>query len=192
MRDSTKTARYLGVLAFSIYVLVIVGANWMIAHIGTPIAGGHLLPVGFGLEAPSGVYLAGVAFIARDFVQRALGTRFGFIAVVVGAIVSVFVSTPTLAFASGLTFLVSESTDFLIFTPLQRKNFPIAVFIAGIISDVVDSFLFLTLAHIPLQEAFLGQVVGKTWVTLVGAAVSYLLRRSRTFGVRTQGASRAA
>ncbi len=191
MKDNALKVRYLGVLAFSIYVVTIVGANWMIVHVGAPAAGGHLLPVGFGLMAPSGVYLAGAAFIARDFVQRALGTKFGFIAIVVGAIVSAFVSTPTLALASGLTFLVSESTDFLIFTPLQTKNFPIAVFVAGVSSDVVDSFLFLTLAHIPLREAFLGQVVGKTWVTLVGAVVSYLLRRSSAFGISTPGMSKA-
>jgi uncharacterized PurR-regulated membrane protein YhhQ (DUF165 family) len=177
VRDSRKVT-VLGALAFLLFCGTIVGANWMIAHVGQPIPGGHLLPVGFDLKAPSGVYLAGAAFIARDFVQRALGPKYGFAAIVVGALISVLVSSPTLALASGLTFLVSESTDFLIFTPLQKKSFPGAVLLAGVVSDVVDSYLFLTLAHIPLQIAFLGQVVGKTWVTLLGAGVSYLMRRS--------------
>jgi uncharacterized PurR-regulated membrane protein YhhQ (DUF165 family) len=167
-----------GLAWFVVYVGVIVAANWMIAHIGRPIPGAHVLPVGFGLEAPSGVYCAGFAFIARDFVQRLLGTKWGLIAIVLGALLSAATSSATIAFASGVTFLISESTDFAIFTPLQRWNFPVAVVVGGLIGDVVDSIVFLTLAHIPLAVALSGQIVGKGWMTLAGGAVAYLLRQS--------------
>ena len=168
-----------GWASFVLYVGSIVAANWMIAHVGTPIPGGHVLPVGFGLTAPSGVYFAGLAFVARDLVQRTLGYRVGLVAIVVGALLSALLSTPTLALASGVTFLISESVDFAIFTPLQSRNLPLAVVISGAIGDVVDSVVFLTLAHIPLAVALEGQIVGKMSMTLLGGIVIFFLRRSK-------------
>lgn len=167
--------------AFAIYVASIAGANWMIAHVGRPVTGAHVLPVGFGLEAPSGVYLAGLTFVARDIVQRLAGTKAGVAAIILGALVSWGVSTASLALASGGTFLLSESCDFAVYTPLQRKHFPLAVLGSGLVSDVVDSVVFLTLAGIPLSVALPGQLVGKAWLVLAGAAVAALLRRSGPF-----------
>ncbi len=174
----TKSA---AVVAFFLYVGVIVGANWMIARVGKVIPGAHVLPVGFGLYAPSGVYLAAFAFVARDILQRLTNIKVGFGAIVIGAIVSAFVSTPTLAFASGATFMISESLDFLIYTPLQTRNFPLAVVVSGLASDVVDSIVFLTLAHIPLALALKGQLVGKMWVILLGGLLAGLLRKLPIF-----------
>ncbi|MHB8191451.1 MAG: VUT family protein [Ferrimicrobium sp.] len=168
-------------LAFVIYVGVIIGANWMISHVGSDIGGTHYLPVGFGLLAPSGVYLAAVAFIARDVLQRLRGTKIGVVAIIVGALLSGFASTAHLAVASGATFLLSESTDFAIFTPLQRWNFPIAVLLAGVVGDVVDSVVFLTLAGIPLSIALPGQLLGKLWVMIAGALIAWWLRHYRMF-----------
>lgn len=170
-------AWWAGAVALAAYVGAIVGANWMIAHVGTPVPGAHLLPVGFGLHAPSGVYLAAVSFVARDIVQRLLGLRVGVAAIVAGALVSLLVSPAHIALASGATFLCSETCDFLIFTPLQSWNFPSAVAISGVVGDLVDSTLFLVLAGISLSSAWPGQVVGKAWVVLAGGAASWLLRR---------------
>lgn len=163
--------------AFAAYVGAIVGANWMISHVGTPIPGAHVLPVGFGLKAPSGVYLAAVSFVARDVVQRLSGLRVGVAAIVIGAGVSLAVSPAHIALASGATFLCSETCDFLVYTPLQGRNFPLAVALSGIAGDLVDSTLFLVLAGIPLSVAWPGQVVGKAWVVLAGGVVAWLLRR---------------
>jgi uncharacterized PurR-regulated membrane protein YhhQ (DUF165 family) len=165
------------------YVGAIVGANWMISHVGRSVPGAHLLPVGFGLSAPSGVYLAALTFVSRDVLQRIWGVRVGLAAVVLGAVISGFVSTPGLAFASGFTFLVSESTDFLVFTPLQRRHFPLAVLLSGLLGDVVDSTLFLTLAGIPLHAALPGQLLGKAWVMLAGGILAAGLRRSGPFAL---------
>jgi uncharacterized PurR-regulated membrane protein YhhQ (DUF165 family) len=96
----------------------------------------------------------------------------------VGAGLSYFVS-PTFALASGVTFLVSESVDMLIYTPLQ-KRFGWAVILSSLGALVVDSVLFLALAF--HSEQFLaGQVVGKAEATAVGAAIVIALwaRRKR-------------
>jgi uncharacterized PurR-regulated membrane protein YhhQ (DUF165 family) len=163
-------------VAFAVYVASIVGANWMITHVGTPGPGAHVLPVGFGLKAPSGVYLAAATFVARDVVQRFSGLRIGVAAIVIGATVSLLFST-TLGLASGATFLCSETCDFLVYTPLQARNFPLAVVGSGFVGDLVDSTLFLTLAGIPLSVAWPGQVVGKAWVVLAGGVFAAVARR---------------
>ena len=167
----------LGALGFAIYVGSIAGANWMISHVGRPVEGAHVLPVGFGLEAPSGVYLAGLTFVARDIVQRLVGLRVGVLAIVIGATLSWWFSSPAIAVASGVTFLLSESCDFLVYTPLQARHFPFAVVGSGLVADVVDSVVFLTLAGIPLAVALPGQLVGKEWVVLIGGVVAGFLRR---------------
>lgn len=173
--------RALALLAFGAYVGSIAAANWMISHVGRHIHGAHVLPVGFGLEAPSGVYLAGLTFVARDIVQRLAGTRAGLGAVLLGALVSWKVSTASLALASGGTFLLSETCDFAIYTPIQRRHFALAVLGSGLLSDAVDSTVFLALAGIPLSEALPGQLVGKAWLVLAGALLASLLRRHGPF-----------
>ena len=179
--ETDGKTKFAAVIAFLLYVGVIVGANWMIAHVGKVIPGAHVLPVGFGLYAPSGVYLAAFAFVARDILQRLTNIKVGLVAIVIGAIVSAFVSTPALAFASGATFMISESLDFLIYTPLQTRNFPLAVIVSGLASDIVDSVVFLTLAHIPLALALKGQLVGKMWVILLGGMLTGLMRKLPIF-----------
>jgi queuosine precursor transporter len=171
----------LATVGFAIYVGSIAGANWMISHVGRPVAGVHVLPVGFGLEAPSGVYLAGLTFVARDIVQRLAGLRVGVVAIVIGATLSWWLSSPAIAVASGVTFLLSESCDFLVYTPLQARHFPYAVVGSGLVADVVDSVVFLTLAGIPLAVALPGQRVGKAWVVLIGGVVAGFLRRYGPF-----------
>ena len=167
--------------SFAVYVGSIAGSNWMISHVGRPVPGAHELPVFFGLEAPSGVYLAGLTFVARDVLQRLGGLRAGLAAILLGALVSWAVSSASLALASGGTFLLSETCDFLVYTPLQAKNFPLAVIGSGLVSDVVDSTVFLTLAAIPLSLALPGQLVGKAWLVLAGGLVAGFLRRTGPF-----------
>ncbi|MGC8626086.1 MAG: VUT family protein, partial [Acidimicrobiales bacterium] len=93
---------------------------------------------------------------------------------------------------SGTTFLVSETCDFLVYTPLQSWNFPLAVAGSGLVGDVVDSTLFLTLAGIPLSVALPGQLVGKAWVMLAGGMLAALLRRAGPFKAPSPGLGVAA
>ena len=184
-RPSKHQRWVLPALAFAVYVGCIAGSNWMIAHVGRPVPGAHELPVFFGLEAPSGVYLAGLTFVARDVLQRLAGIRVGIAAILLGALVSWGVSSASLALASGGTFLLSETCDFLVYTPLQAKHFPLAVIGSGLVSDVVDSTVFLTLAGIPLSLALPGQLVGKAWLVLAGGLAAGFLRRSGPFKTKT-------
>lgn len=163
--------------ALGVYAASIPAANWLIRNVGSTVLpdGTHLAPVGFGLAAPSGVYAAGVAFVARDVVQRAAGRRVALLAIAAGTLLSALVS-PRLALASGAAFLFSELADLAVYTPLQRRRFVLAVLASGVVGSVVDSLLFLGVAGIPLAQALPGLLLGKLWVQLGALPVAAWLR----------------
>jgi queuosine precursor transporter len=151
------------------YIAVIVLANWAIQTFG-------IVPVGFGLAAPAGVYFAGLAFTLRDLVQEQLGRRWTVLAIVAGAGLSAVVS-PQFALASGTAFLLSELADFAVYTPLRRRNWLAAVALSNTVGLAVDSILFLQLAFESL-DFLAGQIVGKLWMTVLAVALLQLWRRS--------------
>ena len=153
-------------------------ANWLIGHAGTKCVpnGPCLVPVGFGLMAPSGVLVIGLALVLRDFVQRDLGAWWTAGAIVVGAALSAAVAPPALVVASGAAFLLSELADMAVYTPLRERRLGLAVLASGVVGAAVDSAVFLWLAFGSL--AYLdGQIVGKLWASLAAFVVLVALRR---------------
>jgi uncharacterized PurR-regulated membrane protein YhhQ (DUF165 family) len=167
----------LGVAAAIGYVASIVAANWMIQHLGTSPAPGaaRVVPVGFGLTAPAGVYAAGIALTLRDIVQIRLGRTAVVVAIVVGAALSYFVSPAFVAAASAAAFLSSELADFAVYTPLERRSWLGAVALSNTVGLVIDSVLFLWIAFGSL-EFLPGQVVGKAWMTLLALGLLAVIR----------------
>lgn len=176
MSHTTSTQR-IGWLALAIYGVSIVLANWLIRNVGTIVipGGTHLVPVGFGQFAPSGVYAAGLTFVCRDVVQRTIGRRWSLLVIIPGALLTGLLDVH-LAIASAGAFLFSELTDYLVYTPLQRRGLVRAVFASTVAASVIDSLIFLTLAGIPLQAALAGQLIGKWEVALITIPVILLLR----------------
>lgn len=161
--------RRIGLVAALGYIATIFAANWLIEHVG-------IVPVGFGLMAPAGVYAVGVAFTLRDIVQRTLGREWTVVAILIGAALSYLVS-PAFAIASGVAFLVSEFADFAVYTPLERRSWLGAVTLSNTVGLTLDSVLFLWLAFGSL--AFLpGQIVGKAWMTLLAVLLLATGRRA--------------
>lgn len=166
----------IGIVALILYGISIFLANWLIRTVGTPVSGGnHVVPVGFGLFAPSGAYAAGITFVSRDVVQRTIGKRWSLLVILPGALLSALLDVQ-LAVASAAAFLFSESVDFLIYTPLQQRGFVRAVVASGVAASVVDSLLFLSIAGIPLAIAFPGLLLAKIYVMIVAAPLAYALR----------------
>jgi queuosine precursor transporter len=164
-RDRLKT---IGVIAVVCYIGTVFAANWAIERFG-------IVSVGFGLTAPAGVYFAGLAFTLRDITHDTLGRIWVLVAILVGALLSAFVSTD-FAFASAVAFLLSELFDFAVYAPLRERNWLGAVALSNVAGLIVDSAVFLWLAFSSL--AFLeGQVVGKAWMTLAALAVLTFWRR---------------
>lgn len=159
-----------GILALLAYIGTIAGANWSIATFG-------FVPVWPGLQAPAGVYFAGLAFTLRDLVQEGLGRRWTFVAIAAGAGLSAIVS-PQFALASGIAFFLSELADFLVYSPLRRRNWLGAVAASNVVGFAADSALFLLLAFGSL-DFLAGQLVGKAWMTALAMAVLWGWRQAR-------------
>jgi len=159
------------------FMACIPAANWLIGNAGTKCIpdGPCLIPVGFGFMAPSGVLVIGLALVLRDMVQRSLGLRWALGAVVCGAALSGFVAPAALALASGLAFLISETADTAVYTPLRKRGFVLALIASSIVGGIVDSAAFLYIAFGSLDH-LAGQVVGKTWAVLAVVAVFYAAR----------------
>lgn len=153
------------------YITSIVLANTMTNAYG-------LVPIGLGLMVTAGTLAAGAALLLRDGVQRTSARWSLFAAIGLGAALSTITSTPALALASGLAFLVSELVDTAVFTPL-RHRLPLAVLASSVIAAPVDTILFLHLAGFPLTwQAVAGQFLVKSGMALIAALLLSWRRRS--------------
>lgn len=170
--------RRLGTIALACFLACIPLANWLIGHVGTVCVpqGPCLVPVLPGLLAPSGVLAAGAALVLRDVVQRCLGAGWGIAAILLGSALSALLAPGPLVAASALAFLLSEATDFAVYTPLQRRGLLLAVVASSCVGLVVDSVVFLWLAFSSL-DFLAGQVVGKAWAVLFSVPLIRWLRR---------------
>lgn len=168
----------MNVLIFFAYLATIPVANWLIGNVGTFCVpdGPCLIPVGFGLSAPSGVLMIGAALVLRDAVQQLLGIRWAFVAIALGVVLSALVAPPALVIASAAAFAVAELLDLAVYTPLRKRHIPLAVLASGVVGAAADSAAFLWLAFGSL-EFMAGQLVGKLWMTLAVAVVLWVWRR---------------
>jgi queuosine precursor transporter len=167
-----------------LFAATIPSANWLIGNVGTECVpnGPCLIPVGFGLMAPSGVLLIGLALVLRDWVHEHMDIGGALLAIAVGGIASFFTATPALAAASTAAFLLAEMADTLVYAPLRKNRLFLAVAASGAVGAVIDSAVFLWLAFGSL-DYIVGQVVGKFWMSALAAVVLIAVdaRRKRAF-----------
>lgn len=175
-REGLRLAEGLAFLV--LFCLTIPAANWLIGHVGTDCApnGPCVIPVAPGLLAPSGVLMVGAALVLRDLVQRRFGAGIGVCAVLMGAALSGLLAPPALVVASATAFLLSETVDFAVYTPLARKRFVAAVAASGFFGLVVDSIVFLWLAFGSL-EFLAGQIAGKAWMIVLSIPLMMWLKK---------------
>ena len=166
--------RFTWVVAF---IATIFAANWALARYG-------IVPVGFGLSAPAGVYFAGLAFTFRDGVRERLGGRWVVVAILLGAGLSFWLEgARTFAIASGVAFGVSETADALVYEPLRVRSRLLALVLSNTVGLTLDSALFLWLAFGSL--AFIeGQIVGKAYMTAAAVLLLVLWGRRDVLSLR--------
>ena len=160
------------------FALCIPAANWMIGNLGSFCVpnGPCLIPVAPGIMAPSGVLMIGLALVLRDLVQRRLGLTWAFAAIAAGVVLSAALAPPALVLASAAAFLLSETADLAVYTPLQKRGLVLAVAASGAVGLVVDSVVFLFLAFGSL-DFLAGQILGKAWMVLLALPLIHWLRR---------------
>ncbi|MGE4527071.1 MAG: queuosine precursor transporter [Rhodospirillaceae bacterium] len=91
-----------------------------------------------------------VAFFVTDLTNRAFGpaqarrvVRWGFFCAVV---LSVWVATPRIAFASGSAFLVAQLLDVFVFNRLRKESWWKAPLASSVIGSAIDTTLFFSIA----------------------------------------------
>ena len=166
--EQLRWYRALCLMSLARYVGMIGPANCLAVHFG-------FFSVGFGLQAPAGVYCAGAALVLRNVVQRVMGRPVSVAAILVGAGLSYGIS-PSLAFASAAAFLFSEMADFLVYTPLSRRGWTIAATCGAVVGAAIDSLIFLQLAFHDLSF-WKGQFIGKLEMALVAIVLWALVER---------------
>lgn len=179
--------RFEGFAFLAAFIACVPAANWLIGNVGTVCVpqGPCLIPVApFGITAPSGVLMIGLALVLRDLVQRRLGKAWVLGAILAGTALSGLVAPPALVAASVAAFLLSELADFAVYTPLQRRGLIRAVILSSLVGLAVDSVVFLYLAFGSL-DYLAGQIIGKAWMVLLSIPVIRLLRdRDARLGIQ--------
>lgn len=152
------------------YVGSIVAAAAAVEYIGP-------VPVWPGIVAPAGVYVIGLTMVFRDLVQDKIGPGLTYALMLLGAVLSAAIS-PTLALAAGFAFLLSETLDMLVYTPIRKHTLVGAILASNAVGILADSYLFLTLAFGNL-DYFTGQVIGKAIATVFAVLVLLLIHHFR-------------
>lgn len=121
------------------YVVAIPATNFLFAYVGVlPVPGTdyvwHPLSI-----------LVGFWLVLRDFAHRELGNRWIFAPVLVGVALSYATSSPRIATASAVAFLVSECIDYAVFR-WSRRQLAQRILISSAASVPVDSILFTGIA----------------------------------------------
>lgn len=161
-------------LALFLFMLTVPIANFLIGNVGTVCVdnGPCLIPVGFGLMAPSGVLMIGLALVLRDWLQELTNWKWSAFAVTVGAVISWLVADPFIAVASAVAFFTAEMFDLAVYTPLRKSGRALAVLASGIVGAIVDSTLFVYIAFGSLEFST-GNTLGKLYATALVAAILY-------------------
>lgn len=147
-----------------IFIASAATSNWAIENVGRdngPFAP-RTIPIGWGLDAPSGVVLIGIMIAVRDALHERVGLKGTLLVIAAGSVISALLAPATIAVASGLTLLAAETTDALVYQRLRDQGRLRAAFASNLISAVVDSALFLFIAY-GLEAATQG-----TWALTVG------------------------
>lgn len=161
-------------VVFILFMLTVPLANYFIGNIGTTCIpnGPCLIPVGFGLMAPSGVLFIGLALVLRDWLQELTNWRWSFVAVTLGAVISWYTSNPFIAVASAAAFFTAEVFDLAVYTPLRKSGRHLAVLASGVVGSFVDSLLFVYLAFGSFEFS-LGTTLAKLYATVVVSVYLY-------------------
>jgi uncharacterized PurR-regulated membrane protein YhhQ (DUF165 family) len=130
---------------------------------------------------PAGTVWISASFVARDTTQVALGRMWALVGIAVGAVLSLLLADPGLAWASFSAFSLSELLDMSIYTPLaDRGKFVSAVLLSSVIGGALDSWLFLRIAfgEHAAADGWWRLALTKALIVAVVTPIAILVRRA--------------
>ncbi len=158
------------VIFFCLFLSMIPIANYFLLHFGTicQIHEPCIIPVWFHplVYAPSGVMFAGLSFVLRDILQRLSNVYISLIAVICGTFLSYLYVDPVLAVAGCGAYFLSEISDTVLYTMIQKYNLILAIIISSASGLIIDSLVFLHIAF-HSYKYLLGQIIGKSLLVMI-------------------------
>lgn len=147
------------------YLGSILIANWLVIQFGI---------IKFaGLTFPAGAAAIGLTFSARDLVQRRWGKWRCWIWMLIASLITLIFNTQ-IAVASMSAFLISEATDWIIFT-LTKGNIGKRIFYSNLLGIPLDSIVFVGIAFGFLWSVIIGQAIIKFAFSLL--VILFLIKR---------------
>lgn len=152
------------------YFLAIVLSNAMMVWL-------PMTPV-LGVDIPPAIFVFGFVFVLRDFAQRALG-HYVLAVMAAAAVVTYWFAGPAVAMASTVAFLVSELSDWAIFS-ITKRPFAQRMLLSSLVSVPVDTAVFFLALDI-LDATSLMVGIG---IKMIGTAIFWIYLTSRSVSVR--------
>ncbi|MFD1935134.1 hypothetical protein ACFSKW_27030 [Nonomuraea mangrovi] len=134
------------------------------------------VPVGFGLTAPGGVYLAGLLFALRDVIHERSGPLTVLYALFAGLVLSGLLGSGRVAAASVAAVTLAELIDTAVYVCTRSHGVITAVVASNTTALLADTVVFLHIAFGSLAMAP-GQIVGKSWMTVLAVLIVVAVRR---------------
>lgn len=148
------------------YLSSIVFANWLVAKYG-------IIDLGI-IKTPAGVFLIGITFTLRDFVQREWGDIHVWFWMLLATAITTLMNWH-IALASCSAFLVSETLDWIVykFAGMDLKK---RIIISNAFSIPIDSCVFIWIAFGFNLEVIIGQSIIKYLFGLAGLLFLFMKR----------------
>ena len=106
--------------------------------------------LGLGEILTYGAFTYPIAFLVNDLANRSYGPAFArkvvYVGFTIAVILSVWLATPRIAFASGTAFLMAQLLDITVFNKLRRLTWWKAPFASAIFGSFLDTLLFFSIA----------------------------------------------
>lgn len=148
------------------------------------LAARWIVPIGFGLIVPAGVFMIAPIFTLRDEIHRNSGAKtvvkLIFIASAISYLVSILIGSSLLGkitIASVLAFLVSEYADTFVYHLIRKETWMQRVIKSNLVSALLDSVIFIWMAFGFILPLILGQYIVKMAISIV---VGYLLKSRKS------------
>jgi uncharacterized PurR-regulated membrane protein YhhQ (DUF165 family) len=143
-------------IAVAAMAVVVVASNYLVQF---PVQG-HLGALNLADLLTWGAFTYPAAFLVTDLTNRKFGPNPARLVVVVGFVLavalSILLSTPRIAAASGSAFLVAQLLDVTVFNRLRRLSWWKAPFASSLIGSAIDTVLFFSIAFSGVLGVLLG------------------------------------
>ena len=131
-------------------MVIIVAASNYLVQIPLPV---HLGPVNLADILTFGAFTYPAAFLVTDLTNRVYGPAKARLVIAAGfaiaVVLSVLLSTPRIAMASGSAFLVAQLLDVFVFDKLRRRIWWQAPLTSSFLGSLLDTAIFFSLAFAP-------------------------------------------